>query len=758
MPGATQKNRKTAVNTPLGEDVLLFKSMHVSEHIGSLFTISLDLLSTDGNIDFEKIIGKNVSVRDEIMGGTRYYNGYVSTFSQTGFDGEFFHYSAVLRPWLWFLTRTSDCRIFQNKSVPEIIMEIFKEAGFTDVKDNLSIQYRKWEYCVQYRETDFNFVSRLMEQEGIYYYFKHEDGKHDLWLMEMNDAHLAPGDKYDTVPYYPPTNDATRERDHIYDWTITREVQPGAYALNEFDFKKPKSDLKNTTKAIFKRSTDFEIYDYPGEYVESKDGMEYTKVRMQELDTMYQVIDGQGSARGLRAGYAFTLEKYPRLDQNKEYLILYTSIHIVGNDYSSQGGGGAEFSCDFKVLDKKTQYRHPRVTPKPIVQGPQTAIVVGPSGEEIHTDEHGRVKVMFHWDRYSKADESSSCWIRVSQVWAGKSWGAMYIPRIGQEVIVDFLEGDPDQPIITGRVYNGEAKPPYTLPDEKTKSTIKSNSSKGGGGFNEFRFEDKKGEEQIFMHGQKNMDVRILNDTKKDIGHDYHFTIHNDQFEHVDRNKEQWVEGDYKGVTVGETHETFKSDRKVLVETNDNITIDADQKMYIQGDSNLKVDGNINHESGKSFSLKAAMEIIEQAGTDVTLKGGVNVVVEAGLKLTLKVGGSFVVIGPAGVDISGPMVNINSGGSAGSGGSPTSPASADEPDEIKDPPKVADNAKAGKISTAKRTPAKHSKVKKGSVKVGKYTNPQAQSLSNAAKTGAPFCEKCEAAKKKKKEQDKGKSK
>ncbi len=505
MAEPTGSTRDIAIATPLGEDVLLFESMTGEDHLSGLFEYQISLLSQDWQLDAKKLLGENVTLRlrtyDENT--PRYFNGFVTSFSQLPESSRnYARYQITIRPWLWFLTRTSDCRIFQKKTVPDIIKEVFGDHGFIDYEEKLEDTYREWEYLVQYRETDFNFISRLMEQEGIYYYFIHEDGLHKMILADGRSAHDT-YPKYETIPYHQ-RDIGVYERDHIYHWVPTQQVLPGKYATDSFDFTAPKKSLKANGSNVQKhKSADFEIYDFAGDYYENTDGKRYSDIRMEELASEFEVVEGAGDARGILAGALFTYDKFPRADQNREYLVLNVRHTLHMDDYES-GTGNAElqYECTFSVMDAEQAYRAPLSTPKPEIRGPQTAIVVGNSGEEITTDEHGRVKVKFHWDRYAEGDETSSCWIRVSQSVAGQQWGGIIIPRIGQEVIVHFLEGDPDRPIITGRVYNGDNMPPYALPDKQTMSTWKSNSSKGGGGFNEVRFEDLKGEEQIFIHAE----------------------------------------------------------------------------------------------------------------------------------------------------------------------------------------------------------------------------------------------------------------
>lgn len=510
-----QETRLVEITTPLGDDVLLFHRMTATEELGRLFRFDLDLFSKEPDIKFADILGQSITVRLTLPGDKkRYFNGFVSRFSQEGQVDEFHAYSMTVHPWLWFLTRTADCRIFQEKSVPDIIKEVFRDHGFTDFEETLSGSYRTWNYCVQYRETDFNFVSRLMEQEGIYYFFKHQKDKHVLVLADSVSAH-EPFPDYEKLPFFPPDEHLRRERDHLFDWNIASEIQPGVYALNEYDFTRPKANLQ--VKSSIQRDhahAVLEVFDYPGEYPDTGDGENYVRARIEELQVPYEKAQGQGNARGIAAGSLFELTGYPREDQNREYLVTTATHQITSDAYTSGGGEGTgqDYTCSFTVLHSKQPFRPARTTPKPMVQGPQTAIVVGPSGDEIHTDKYGRVKIQFHWDRYGKLDENSSCWVRVSHPTAGKGWGAVQIPRIGQEVIVDFLEGDPDHPIITGRVYNNDNMPPYDLPGSGMVSGMKSNSTPGGGGYNEMSMNDTKGEEKLTVHAQYDMDTTVEHD------------------------------------------------------------------------------------------------------------------------------------------------------------------------------------------------------------------------------------------------------
>ncbi|MDX2455154.1 type VI secretion system Vgr family protein, partial [Desulfosarcina sp.] len=460
MTKPTQTTRHIDIDTPLGYDVLLLQRFSAHEEISSMFTFDLDLLSEDYEIKFDDIIGQNVTISMELPeGGKRYWNGFINRFEQgVSTSRKFAQYEATMVPWLWFLTLTSDCRIFQEKTVPDIVKQVFNDLGFSDIEDRLSPGYRKWTYCVQYRETHFNFVSRLMEQEGIYYYFLHEEGKCTIVLCDSLSKH-DPYDNYNEIRYMPDTrHSALQER--INDWAVVKKVLTGKFVHTDYNFEKPSTSLMSIEEDQKKHArADYEIFDYPGEYPEKPDGDKYARVRMEELAYAHEMCTGQSDSRGFCSGNTFKMSKHTRKDQNREYLILFTDYQAAAQDYETSGGQDELCTCFFTVVPSSVQYRPERKTPKPVIQGTQTAVVTGPSGEEIHTNKYGQIKVQFHWDREGKHDENSSCWIRVRQTWAGNRWGGLYIPRIGQEVIVNFLEGDPDQPIVAGTLYHANNMP-----------------------------------------------------------------------------------------------------------------------------------------------------------------------------------------------------------------------------------------------------------------------------------------------------------
>ena len=610
MSGVT--TRVMDIATPLGDGVLLFHGMRGREELGRLSEYHLDLLSPDGEIDVDAILGKNVTIKLALPDdSTRYFNGFVTRFSQGEVHGRYHHYSATVHPWLWFLTRTSDCRIFQEMTVPDIIKQVFADHPVADFKLELTSTYRKWTYCVQYRETDFNFVSRLMEQEGIYYYFRHTDGHNTMVLTDSCSKHV-PCSGYEEIAYIPPERLARPELEHISKWQFSREVQPGVYVHKDYDLERPSVDLK--TQKILARKyapSNYEVFDYPGEYLQKADGEQYASVRIDELGTQFETTNAVSNARGIAVGSLFTLGKCPRADQNREHLIVSANYDLEFSDYEAlPAGSGSSYHCSFQAMSTQQQFRPRRTTPKPFVQGPQTAMVVGPAGDEIYTDQYGRVKVQFHWDRLGKKDENSSCWIRVSHPWAGKGWGAVATPRIGQEVIVDFLEGDPDQPIITGRVYNAESQPPFGFPAGAVLSGIKSNTHKGSG-FNELSMDDTAGKERVFIHGQYNMDTVVE--------HDQTSTIHNCRTDRVDvddsesiGNNQKWDVGVDRDATIGSNETlTVGANRTKDIGANETVTIGGNRSATVSGSETATVALQRTHSVGvnETISVGGAQEI-----------------------------------------------------------------------------------------------------------------------------------------------------
>jgi len=709
----TQQNRLIAIETPLGADALLLQGFTGHEAISQIFKFDLDLLSENHTIAFKDIVGKNVTIRVTLAHDSeRYFNGFVSRFAQSGSDARFTHYQMEVVPWLWFLTRIADCRIFQEKTIPDIIKAVFGSRGFKDYRFSLTSTYEPREYCVQYRETDFNFVSRLMEQYGIFYFFEHENGKHTLVLADSESVHQSCPEQ--ATAHYNLTVGGLDADDVITGWHMEQELRTGKYSLTDYNFETPSANLMTNEPTVVNvgGNSAFEIYDYPGEYLNKSQGKNLAAIRMQEEEADHLVVSGSSVCRAFTTGYKFDLQDHYRDDMNASYILTEVQ-HIASVEGSYTVGDeatGEHYSNHFNCMPASVPFRPPRKTPEPFVQGPQTALVVGKSGEEIWVDKYGRIKVQFYWDRLGQKDEKSSCWIRVSQPWAGAGWGAMWIPRMGQEVIVDFLEGDPDRPLITGRVYNAEQIVPYSLPDNQTRSTFLSRSSKGGGtsNFNEMRFEDKKGSEQIFMNAEKDMDLRVEEESREFVGANRHLI--------VKANQQELVEGDTHGHVKGKHFEKIEGDMSLEINGkqmqkiggDQSIELDSDQKEKIVGNLSLQVGkdqktqigGNVSLQVGQSRNEKIGQTHAMEAVQTIHLKAGQTVIIEAGMQLSLKGPGGFVDIGPAGVTIQGTMVLINSGGSAGSGpgASPDSPQDPDATTDPKDPDTADDGSKGGKLN------------------------------------------------------------
>jgi type VI secretion system secreted protein VgrG len=697
----TQADRLIGIDTPLGPDVLLLQSFAGREAISRLFYFEAELVSEDASISFDRVIGQAVSLRIAVRGHQqRFLHGYVSRFTQSSQDSRFTYYRAYIVPWLWFLTRTADCRIFQNMTVPDIIAKIFNDLGFSDFRQDLEGSFEPLDYCVQYRETDFNFVSRLMEQYGIFYFFEHEENKHTLVLGDSPNAN-KPCPKQSSARCAFASGNLENE-DVISACQIDQELRPGKYHLTDYNFETPSTSLAATLDSVVDVGGNkrFEIYDYPGDYEKKPQGEDLVKLRIQEEEATHLVLSGASSCRAFGSGYRFDLEEHYRDDLNQSYVLLEVQHSASAGEYYSSGGSstvGETYGNSFTASPHSFPYRAARITPKPVVQGTQTAVVVGPSGEEIYTDKYGRVKVQFHWDREGKRNEHSSCWIRVSQPWAGKNWGSVSLPRMGQEVIVDFLEGDPDRPIITGRVYNAEQMPPYALPANQTQSGTKSRSSKGGGAanFNEIRMEDKKGSEELYIHAEKDESHIVENDQSINVGHDKTetvgnnetITIVNDRTETVSGNETLTVAknrtrtvtqnetvtvaltrthtvGVNEAISVGAAQEvTVGAARTLTVGAAQATTIGADHTESIGANHSENIGSNHSADIGGDQSFNVSKNRSADVGENDNLKVGKKLVIDAGEQISIKTGSASIVMKKDGtINIQGKNITVKGSG------------------------------------------------------------------------------------------------
>jgi type VI secretion system secreted protein VgrG len=633
--GFTQTDRALKIDSPLGADKLLLRAIAGQEAISQLFRFQLDLISEDDAIPFDGIVGKNVTLHLEIADGERTWNGFISRFSQGARDDRFSTYHAEMVPWLWFLTRTADCRIFQNLTVPDIVQKIFKDLGFQDYKLQLYSSYRKRDYCVQYRETDFNFVSRLMEEEGIYYFFQDENGKHTMVLADDAAAHqMCPGQPKARCEQ---VSGGWHPDDVITELRVEQEFRPSAWAHTDYNFETPSTNLMVTVQEQPK----YEIYDYPGIYPKRSDGDKLAKMRLQETVALKSRVAGQSTCRNFNTGYLVEITDHYRKDINQKWLLtaVYHQATMGGSYETGTASEGLHYTNTFECIPSSVPFRPPRMTPKPHVQGCQTAVVVGPGGEEIYTDKYGRVKVQFFWDREGKRNESSSCWMRVSYPWAGKSWGGIHIPRIGQEVIVDFVEGDPDEPIIVGRVYNAEETPPWGLPGKAVISGFKSDSTKGGGGYNEFSMDDTKGNELINVHAQFDQQKKVEHDERVDVGRDRTEHVGRDEQITIDHDRTEKVGHDEKILIQHDKTEVVNHDRALQVDHDKTELVHHNKSIQIDGDHSEKVSGSMAITVGRTLTESVLINYAESVGGAMELTVGGALAITAGGLMAETVGG-----------------------------------------------------------------------------------------------------------------------
>ena len=521
-------------------------------------------------------------------------------------------------------------RIFQFKKVPDIISEVLGKYGFP-LTLKIIKTYREWDYCVQYQETDLAFVMRLMEHEGIYFYFEHQEGKHTLVLADDASCH-APLAGKPSIKYLGVDVITVANEEHFFSWEVLENISSGEYITDDYDFEKPRADLKTQRKNPLGHAHDsWERYTWPGGYVKVGDGENYTGVRLESLEGEYERTRGQTSVRTMACGYRFNLERCPRADQNREYLAQAVTYFFRDNTRMSKEG---DSTWEITVTAHPTAlpYRPQVVTAKPLTHGPQTALVVGPPGEEIYTDNYGRVKVQFFWDRYGQKNENSSCWIRVSHPWAGSKFGVIHTPRIGQEVIVDFMGGDPDYPMITGRVYNADQMPPWDLPGNKTQSGILTRSSKGGapgagikdgpGSANALRFEDKKGAEQLWLHAEKDQLTEVENDEDKWVGRDRRKTVDRDELNHIQRDRTETVDRNELINVHGWRTEEVDKDETITIHQNRTERVDLNEKISIGKNQNLKIGINRDEAVGSNETTQIGKNKSDKVGNNWSLKTG----------------------------------------------------------------------------------------------------------------------------------------
>jgi type VI secretion system secreted protein VgrG len=676
MGSLKQADRLMQFASPLGKDVLLIESIQGEEGISRLFEYTVDLLATvDTTIDPKSLVGAKALVALSLndVEGSRYVNGIIASFEQCAGDQEFNVYKARIVPGMWQLTLCANCRIFQQKTVLEIAKSVIGEYGLT-LSDQTTGSYQPLEYCTQYSESDFHFVSRILEESGIFYWFEQTDQDNKIVLGDDRTA-------YQDCPISASVPFALSKRGAegaygamVTEFTLTATMVSGKHTTADYTYLNfQRADAPDENSASTYGNNGFEQYHYPAgvegyanDATQETTDLETLFIKSRQLanDALAEVLRGTSNARSLCAGYTFTMQSHPRSDWNRKYLLntLSFSADQVPPYRANDLGKDTEYVNHFTAFSSDITYKPPSTYQKPRIYGPQTARVVGPSGEEIYLDELGRAKVQFFWDKVdSVGSTTNTTWVRVAQAWAGNGWGAFFWPRVNDEVVIQFLNGDPDNPVITGSVYNAKNTVPYTLPDNGTQSGIVTRSSKGGSGTNSnvLRFEDKMGSEQIYIHAEKDMDLSVEHDRRTLVANNDSLTVQGNQMEAI----------------TGDYGDKIQGNSKVQIMQNSDLNVGSNLTEKVGSNHQMDIGSNQDIHVSSAHSLVADQTIY--------IKGGQSVVIEAGMSLSLKVGGNFVTIGPAGVAIMGTMVQINSGGSAGSGsaGSIQSPQPPTAPDD-----------------------------------------------------------------------------
>lgn len=651
---------------------LEFVAAIASEGINEIDTTTLEFRTKNKDIDLKDIVGSTINLVMEVESGERDFSGLCVGVEYVGDKGSLNHYIAELRPWMWFLTRNKENRVFQAMTALDIIQEILTDYGFwPEVQKKLGDVYSTREYCVQYRESDFDFINRLMEEEGIYYFFEHDGTKPQMILADSPSAHTPVPDP-SILEFHTRDGQFYRHSSGIWDFKASQRVQTGKVTLTDYNFIKPKADTSSSSSISTGEHeyNKLEVYDYQGHFQETSEGDKYARVLMESKAAAYESYVGAGNVPNMEVGKTFELSLHP-LTKNGSQFMTTKATHYLRNDVENIGSAADQsflaqsdpvmsameenYGVEFEVIPKDVQYRAPKITPWPEIVGIQTAVVTGPSGEEIYTDEYGRVKIQFHWDRLGENDEKSSCFVRAMMPWTGKNWGMIAIPRIGQEVVVQFEEGNPDRPLIVGMLYNADTMPPYELPANATQSGVKTNSSKGGSGFNELMFEDKKNNELVRFQAETNYEQIVKNNAeitigsaKKDDG-DMTLTVHNDLTETV-------TDGNHKfTVAKGKQDIAIKTNKTEKVEGKSTLTVTKDMTTTVK-------QGNVK----ETVKMGNVTRTINMGNETNTLKMG-NLKTEAKLgKITLKAmqgidllcGASKIKITPASIKIESVMVQV----------------------------------------------------------------------------------------------------
>ncbi len=685
----SQHGRLFYFNCPLGLDVLILNKFSGTEEISHLFQFELELASEDGTIQTEDLLGKNVTCGVRHRDGVtfRYFNGQVSKFLPTRQEGRLYYYAAEVVPWVWFLSLSNECQIYQDKTVPQVIDATFAKFGFHGYDTSgITGEHKPWENCCQYMESSWDFVARLMEMEGIYYYFTHEDGKHTLMLVD-NMAALLPCPYQSSIRYEHQLGPGEyRTEDTIFRADMHKVVKPNVYENNDYNFKIPTNKLKDWQKVP--RDTGLSINVsrrfYPANVELPGEPQDYAKLRIEEQEHDHTVSNGTSNARAMLPGFRFDMTDHDRPEQNINYLIVkVTHTAQEGTLLPGMDKQEASYMNDFAIHPSSIVFRPNLKTEEPQITSMQTAFVVGPPGEEIYTDEYGRVRVKFLWDLTPGDDNgASSCWMRVMQPWAGPMYGQIWIPRVGMEVVVQFLNGDPDRPVITGCVYHAKNMPPYPLPAKKEWTGIKTRSTKGGteDNYNEIRLQDNIGDELFRMQAEKNFHLFVKNDRCELVLNDRFLEVDNDKHEKIKNDKYTTVKGDFQEQVEGDVSVKVGGDASLSIDGDQTEEVDGDKHSTVEGDFAEDIEGDTSIQNEGDYDQKIGGDGKITVDGDLDIKANGDLVIEAAGDFVIKCGGSFIKFSNGIVTIQGTKVLINCGGSA----DPADEADPDDPDSPED--------------------------------------------------------------------------
>ncbi len=610
MAQYSQENRIAKITTPLGDDKLLLDNFSGNEELSRPFSYRAACLSTSADLDLDKVLGKEITIELKSVDGnsTRYFSGICTEASQVSATNFLSEYSLVLEPWFRLLDNAEDCKVFQNKSVADVIRQVFSDGNFADYKISLSGSYEAMPYCLQYNETTFDFLSRLMEENGIYYYFKHSSSKHEMQIVDAMSAHSSAG----SISWL----------DYLNMWSLKKQLHTCKTAVNSYDFKNPSGDLQSKkSQSRSHGNANLEKYHFhANEYFKGSQGSNLAQIALEKEQAYYDFFHANCEYRIPAPGMIFSLKDCPRSDQNRDYLIVGQEFSIDCGDYVTQEnirdvGKTPSFNSSIRGIPSSVNYRPALSTPRPLARGLQSAVVVGKEGEEVWTDEFRRIKVQFPWDRVGEKNDKSSCWLRVAEMWAGKNFGSVFTPRVGQEVIVQFIDGNIDRPIVVGGVYNNDNKPPYGS-DKSTVNGIRTHSTKEGGSdnYNELYFDDKKGEEKVYFQAEKDNELLVKNDRTTTIKHDDTYTVENDRKGTVkndetlvvENDRSRTVKNDETIVVENDRKKTVKNDEIIVIENDRTSTVKNDESHTVENDRTKTVKGNESNtvENNRSSEIK----------------------------------------------------------------------------------------------------------------------------------------------------------